>query len=263
MEQSESIGALAKALSQAQGEMKPALMNASNPFLKNRYADLGSVIEAVRPVLAKFGLAFTQHAETSLPEIDWVTVQTTVVHESGEWQRSALHLPLADVKGLSAAQAMGSVITYMRRYSLSAVFGIYADEDTDGNVGTAPEQSAKAAVEERRARQESAGRAAPITYEGRSTEPTPSEQDFQQNVASVERKHWIENPTTRATFWAWTKNQLGLTSEQVHEALGVEHIANLTGSKSEAMELIIHYRDALLDANQAAQEASRVNANQS
>jgi len=261
MEQSESIGALAKALSQAQGEMKPALMNASNPFLKNRYADLGSVIEAVRPILAKYSLAFTQHAESTLDR--WVSVTTQIMHESGEWQRSSLGMLLVDVKGQSPAQAMGSQVTYMKRYGLTGVFGIYADEDTDGNVGTAPEQSARAAVEERRARQESAGRAAPITYEGRSTEPTPSEQDFQQNVASVERKHWIENPTMRAAFWAWTKNQLGLTSEQVHEALGVERIANLTGSKSEAMDLIIHYRDALLDAKQTAQEASRVNANQS
>uniref|UniRef100_A0A6M3LMB8 Putative Erf family protein n=1 Tax=viral metagenome TaxID=1070528 RepID=A0A6M3LMB8_9ZZZZ len=255
MEQSESIGALAKALSQAQGEMKPALMNASNPFLKNRYADLGSVIEAVRPILAKYSLAFTQHAESTLDR--WVSVTTQIMHESGEWQRSSLGMLLVDVKGQSPAQAMGSQVTYMKRYGLTGVFGIYADEDTDGNVGTAPEQSARAAVEERRARQESAGRAAPITYEGRPT--TSSEKDFQENVAT----HWIENPTTRAAFWAWTKNQLGLTEAQVHEALAVKHTADYPGTKAEAMELIIHYRDALLDAKQTAQEASRVNANQS
>ena len=121
---------IAKALVKAQAEMPAVPMNATNPFLKNRYADLGSIIATVRPVLARNGLAFSQLTIGSSGEVG---VKTILIHESGEFIEDKITLPVSDERGKSGAQVAGSIITYLRRYSLSAILGIYADEDTDGN----------------------------------------------------------------------------------------------------------------------------------
>ena len=131
MNKSDSITKLATALVKAQSEMGVAKMNAVNPFLKNRYADLGSVIDAVKPVLNKHGISYVQHV-SALNER--VSVETILLHESGEWLGESISLELGIEKGKSAAQVAGSIITYLRRYSLAAICGIYADEDTDGNA---------------------------------------------------------------------------------------------------------------------------------
>lgn len=130
MNKSENIGELAAALSKAQGAMQAAKMDSVNPFLKNRYADLGSVVQAARKPLADNGLSFSQCP--SLADGS-VTVATLLMHASGQWIESAITLQVDNAKGLSMAQSMGAIITYLRRYSLAAVLGIYADEDTDGN----------------------------------------------------------------------------------------------------------------------------------
>jgi hypothetical protein len=128
--QSEKIDLLASALVKAQAEMKPAPMNAVNPFLHNKYADLGTLIQTAEPVLAKNGLAISQ-----LPtnEGGQLGVRTILMHQSGQFIESTVSLPLGDEKGKSLAQVAGSVITYLRRYSYSAILGMYSDEDTDGN----------------------------------------------------------------------------------------------------------------------------------
>lgn len=130
MEKSEHIDELAAALAKAQGVMKPALMNATNPFLKNKYADLGAVIEASRKPLADNGLAVSQMVST---DGDVITLETILLHSSGQWLSSHMSITADQSKGMSFAQSVGAVITYMRRYSYSAIVGIYADEDTDGN----------------------------------------------------------------------------------------------------------------------------------
>jgi hypothetical protein len=131
--QSPTIGELAKALAAAQAEMPKIPMNATNPFLKNRYADLGSVIEASRPILAKHGLAICQ-----MPTLGehFVGVGTRLLHSSGEWLEDMVLLPLVEEKGLKLGQVAGSIITYLRRYAWSAALGLYADEDTDGGLPT-------------------------------------------------------------------------------------------------------------------------------
>lgn len=130
MNRSETIGQLAAALAAAQGKMKAASMNAQNPFFKSKYADLGAIIEAIRPVLAENGLSFTQ---TPFVDSGTVTLETTIMHASGEWLSSAMSVAIADEKGMSFVQAMGKAITYLRRYALASMFGVYADEDDDGN----------------------------------------------------------------------------------------------------------------------------------
>jgi hypothetical protein len=127
---SESIKELATALSKAQGEMPAVQFNAVNPFLKNKYADLGAIIATSKPILAKHGLSVSQ---MSGGDGDTVSVTTVLMHQSGEWMESTMSLKIGDEKGKSTAQVAGSIITYLRRYSLASILGMYADEDGDGN----------------------------------------------------------------------------------------------------------------------------------
>ena len=60
MTRSESITHLATALAKAQAEMPVAVFDATNPFLKSKYASLGAVIQASRPILAKHKLSLVQ-----------------------------------------------------------------------------------------------------------------------------------------------------------------------------------------------------------
>ena len=121
---------LASALSKAQAEMPAVPMNAVNPFLKNKYADLAEMIKVASPILAKNGLSISQQPVSVEGQIG---VTTTLLHASGQWIEDTISLPLGDEKGKSLAQVAGSIITYLRRYSYGAIVGLATDEDTDGN----------------------------------------------------------------------------------------------------------------------------------
>ena len=143
MNKSESIIELAKALSKAQGEMPSAELNAVNTFFNNsRYADLGSIIKASKAILAKNGLSVSQLTTSDNGNIGLTTL---LMHTSGEWLETTITLPIGDAKNV--AQAAGSVITYLRRYSYASILGIYADEDTDGNDAPPARKSRKPAAE--------------------------------------------------------------------------------------------------------------------
>ena len=129
MNYSESITHLAAALAAAQAEMPVALYDATNPFLKNKYASLGAVISASRPILAKHKLSLIQFPISDATSIG---VESLLLHESGEFVSQSLLVPLVDEKGKSKVQCAGSVLTYLRRYSWAAILGMYADEDSDG-----------------------------------------------------------------------------------------------------------------------------------
>ena len=141
MNHSESIANLAAALAEAQSEFSAVPEQATNPFLKNRYADLGTVISTAEPVLAKHGLSVSQPVIGGDGSIG---VATILMHKSGEWIQSMATLPLFEEKGKSAAQVAGSIITYLRRYAYSSVLGLYTEEDTDGGAQTSQRPSAPA-----------------------------------------------------------------------------------------------------------------------
>ena len=131
MNKSESIAGLAAALAKAQGQMKGAIKDSANPFFKSKYADLASVVEAIRAAFSANGLSYIQTVEPS--DKDEVRVETTLLHASGEWiSCGVLSLPVSKVD----AQGYGSALTYARRYSLSAAVGV-APEDDDGNAASA------------------------------------------------------------------------------------------------------------------------------
>lgn len=124
--QSENIADLAAALAKAQAEIQPAVKDSSNPFFKSKYADLSSVWNSCREPLSKNGLSVLQTMDTVEGKLMLVT---TLAHSSGQWVKSSL--PVCPVK--NDPQSLGAAITYMRRYGLSSMVGVIADEDDDGN----------------------------------------------------------------------------------------------------------------------------------
>lgn len=125
---SETIINLSKALVETQKELKQPLKDAKNPFFKSEYVPLENVAEAITQTATKYGLAFSQYATTT--ETGNVSVGTIVFHESGEFIEFP---PLILKPENTKPQSIGSAITYAKRYSLSAVFGITSDKDDDGN----------------------------------------------------------------------------------------------------------------------------------
>ena len=125
--QTESIDKLAAALSKAQGEIGGATKGSVNPHFKSRYADLASVVEAVREPFAKNGLAYQQPYRNNDGQL---CIVTRIIHTSGQWVEDdgvPLLLSKQDMQGL------GSASTYARRYGLMAAAGV-APEDDDGNA---------------------------------------------------------------------------------------------------------------------------------
>lgn len=124
--QSEQTNDLSAALAKAQAVMKPAIINRVNPHFKNKYADLAAVLEAIRKPLADNGLSVTQ--TTAFKDGAFV-LETTLRHASGQWVSSQYPLPAS-----GKPQEVGSALTYARRYSLSAMLCIAADEDDDAEL---------------------------------------------------------------------------------------------------------------------------------
>lgn len=122
MKQSETIIKLSSAMAKAQSEMGGAVKDSSNPFFKSSYADLTSVIKAIKEPFANNGLSFVQFPINGDHSIG---VVTRVMHESGEWLESEYLLPLLK----NDPQSAGSAITYARRYSLASMAGIPAIDD--------------------------------------------------------------------------------------------------------------------------------------
>lgn len=125
MKTSDQLDQFAPAYVAAQSEMDNATKNAKNPHFRNDYADLAEVLNTVRPVLNKHGLAIIQGPGTF--EGGCISVDTRILHTSGQWIESTISLPLTKAD----AQGGGSATTYGRRYGGSAMCGI-AQEDDDG-----------------------------------------------------------------------------------------------------------------------------------
>jgi hypothetical protein len=129
MNRSESLKTIAPALHKAQGAIKAALKDSTNPHFRSKYADLSSVIEAVKEPLQANGITFLQGIEDGE---NGVAVETMLLHVSGEWISSTLKIPASK----QDAQGYGSAITYGRRYGLQSMCGVPAEDD-DGNAATA------------------------------------------------------------------------------------------------------------------------------
>ncbi len=119
------IGQLSSAFSAAQGQIKGAAKSSSNPFFKSKYADLASVWDSCREALTSQELSVSQ----------WPVpggLITMLSHSSGEWMACFTAMQAKD----DSPQAIGSAITYARRYALAAVVGIpQVDDDAESAMG--------------------------------------------------------------------------------------------------------------------------------
>jgi hypothetical protein len=127
MKQSENISNLAKALVKAQSTMKANVVaNAENASYGSRYADLGQVIAVCRDALNKEGITVIQ-SPTASAVLGVVNLTTRILHVSGEWLEDVFSSPLNQLD----QQGQGSAISYMRRYALAAMMGLYTGDDDD------------------------------------------------------------------------------------------------------------------------------------
>lgn len=116
---------LLAALTKAQGALKVAKKDSNNPFFKNVYADLVSVIKASREALCANGLSVIQRLDL---EEGRLVLLTRLCHSSGQWIESAIAVNPPN----NNIQTLGSYLTYLRRYTYAALVGVVAsDEDDD------------------------------------------------------------------------------------------------------------------------------------
>jgi hypothetical protein len=159
IEHSQEITAIAEAISAAQSKIRNAERDADNPFFSSTYASLASVWDVVRGPLTENGLSVLQgerikiNADRTGGDVD---VSTMLLHKSGQWFKTTITLPVIPMSrrkknpndpegdndadrapGKVTPQAIGSAITYGRRYGLESLTGVAPEaEDDDGNAGS-------------------------------------------------------------------------------------------------------------------------------
>jgi ERF superfamily len=123
------------ALAKAQAQMGRAHKDSVNPAFRSKYVSLPAVLDAVLPAFNANGLAVLQHPLVH-DDVSAVTLTTVITHESGEYMTSTCTMP---VGGKRDAHAVGSAISYMRRYALASIAGVIQDDD-DGNGASGQQQ---------------------------------------------------------------------------------------------------------------------------
>lgn len=133
------------ALAKAFNELELPKKTADNPFHKSKYVPLENVIASVKKAFGKHGLFVSQPVKVEYQNVEVmnqqgmkyfnrvavVKVSTVVCHENGD----TLEYPEFILESESLkAQAIGSAITYARRYSLTSALGLAGEEDDDGNM---------------------------------------------------------------------------------------------------------------------------------
>lgn len=119
----------AEAFVKLQADIKPAIKDANNTAFRSKYADLGAVWDAVKGPLHDHGFAIIQSPDFDGSDM-WL--QTTIMHIGGE--KISGRYPIRPTK--HDPQGYGSALTYARRYSISAMLGVIADDDDDGNAAS-------------------------------------------------------------------------------------------------------------------------------
>jgi hypothetical protein len=123
MNKSESIKNIAGALVKFQASVSKVAKEANNPFFKSKYASLANILDTIQKPLSECGLAISQFPDGN-------ALTTIILHaDSGEWMESSYVMPVAKQND---PQAMGSAMTYARRYALGSILNLNIDDDDDG-----------------------------------------------------------------------------------------------------------------------------------
>lgn len=136
------IDQIATALAQAQRKMPACRKDSKNPHLRTRYTDLTELVDATRPVLTEQGLSVVQSTRTESGTGRLLLV-TLLMHNSGQWLRGEAPVESVPAKGINPNQALGSALTYMRRYTYGAMIGAVSEEDDDGHAAAPLAQDGK------------------------------------------------------------------------------------------------------------------------
>ena len=126
------------ALAKAQAEFpdleknKTAKIDTDKGSYEYSYVDLATLLKLTRPMLNKNGLSISQSVSTrGNGEGLAVLIDTYLFHSTGGYLHDQLVLPVTRTGKMNSIQAVGSVVTYGRRYSLEAILGVASQEDTD------------------------------------------------------------------------------------------------------------------------------------
>jgi len=209
---------IATALVKAQKEFGPALKTSTNPHLKNKYANLASVVEAVIDALNNNGIYLMQMTHETP---DGAMAETVFLHESGEMLSAGkLFFPASK----HDAQGYASSLSYVRRYSLMAACGI-APEDDDGNAASKPVPKPAPKVETK-----------PEPKVEAKPEPKPVQTN--EGVANFAMSMFIEflpSAKTEAELNAfWKENKEAVAKIKAHdESLYVDLLAKFKARKDE------------------------------
>ena len=126
-------GCIVDALAAAQGEFGPIIRDKTNPFFKSKYASLDSIYSTCRPVLSKHEIAIVHVLTTTSPGMHFVVTKLL-------WGGDSCLSSSVPVIAGDDMQSLGTAITYAKRYGLTGLLGVAADEDTDGNAASQPPQ---------------------------------------------------------------------------------------------------------------------------
>lgn len=131
MKLSENFDKILPALHKARSQFVKVKKDRQNTHLKNKYATLDSVLDAITPALTDNSLMVMQDGERIESTM---RVETTVIHVSGQWAKFYFDIPIVK----NDPQGVGSAFTYGRRYALAAAFGLsQADDDAQIAVKSA------------------------------------------------------------------------------------------------------------------------------
>src|SRR5690625_4132073 len=178
------------------------------------YAPLDEVIRVVKQALSKENLAFIQIPDVSIDNVNGthvtvVKVVTRIVDESGDY----VDFPPVTMTTTSNPHAIGSAMTYARRYSLNSLLGVASEEDDDGNMS-----------------------------EGRGVGNQPQTQQQPQQVQQPTNEQDVKLITSVQESRLKGKikdlaSLRGVSENMVAESLGVSHITNLHKVRKQKYEL--------------------------
>lgn len=230
MKQSEQINELATALSKAQGEIEGAVKDSTNPFFKQNYADLESVIQAIKAPLAKYGLSFSQ--PTDFDDDGREFVETMIMHSSGQWLKGRLLIKSKD----NSPQAQGSGISYAKRYALQAILGVSSTDD-DGNDAQGLNKAHRAHPTD----SHQTNKNAPLLNEQKKSDSQPPKD---APLVRHPAKGVMSSDAQRRLIFKLSTNK-GLTHDKLKELIKSKY--NLDSSKDltigQASELIEYFQD--------------------
>ena len=143
----ENARLFASDMAEAQAEMEPVIRDAVNPFIGNKYARLEAIDKEIRPIYTQYGFSVRYRCDACREGA--VKVVCIVSHRAGHTEEFPIEAPLdaAGSKGQTnkpAVQAVGSTITYLRRYALTMAFNVVMENDSDDDDGEANRRTARA-----------------------------------------------------------------------------------------------------------------------